>query len=157
MNLKPTGGNTGADNQVGTEGGETIFGNAGNDIIRGNGGNDFIVGGAGVDLLFGGAGNDTFVYYAANEGYDKINDFVVNQDRFSISRSGFGLNDAVGVLDASRFTIGASATTASQRFIYNNNSGVLSFDADGVGGTSQVRIAQLVGLPALTNNSFSLF
>ncbi len=157
LDLKPTGGNTGADNQVGTNGSDTLFGNAGNDRINAGGGNDFIAGGAGVDLLFGGAGNDNFVYYGANEGFDKINDFMVGQDRFSISRSGFGINDGVGVLDASRFTIGSSASTANHRFIYNNNSGMLSFDADGVGGSAQVRIAQLVGSPALTNNSFSLF
>ncbi|WP_146138304.1 ExeM/NucH family extracellular endonuclease [Chamaesiphon polymorphus] len=158
LNLKPTGGNAGADNQVGTNGSDTLFGNTGNDIINAGGGNDFIVGGIGVDLLFGGAGNDNFVYYGANEGFDKINDFVAGQDRFSISRSGFGINDAVGVLDASRFTIGSSASTANHRFIYNNNSGVLSFDADGSGtSNTQVRIAQLVGIPALTNNSFSLF
>ncbi|WP_310483729.1 ExeM/NucH family extracellular endonuclease, partial [Chamaesiphon sp. VAR_48_metabat_403] len=162
LNLKPTGGNPGADNQVGTNNSDTLFGNAGNDIINAGGGNDFIIGGAGVDLLFGGAGNDTFVYYGANEGIDKINDFVVSEDRLSIFRSGFGGNavfdtDGLGVLDASRFTIGSSATTASQRLIYNNNSGALFFDVDGAGGTAQVRIAQLVGNPALTNNSFSIF
>jgi uncharacterized protein len=157
LNLKPIGGNPGADTLVGTNGSDTLFGGVGNDIINGGGGDDFIIGGAGVDVLFGGAGKDTFVYYAANEGYDKINDFVVGQDRFSISRSGFGINDALGVLAASRFTIGSAATTADHRFIYNSNSGVLSFDADGFGGVAQVRLAQLVGLPALTNNSFSLF
>jgi Ca2+-binding RTX toxin-like protein len=62
-----------------------------------------------------------------------------------------------GVLDVSRFTLGTSATTSSQRFIYNDKSGALFFDADGVGGTAQVRLAQLVGNPALTNANFSIF
>lgn len=160
LDLKPTGGTTGADRQVGTDGNDTLFGNAGNDIINGGAGNDFIIGGLGVDLLFGGAGNDTFVYYGANEGIDKINDFAVEFDRISISGTGFGgatVVGDVGVLDAARFTLGSSATTTSQRFIYNNTSGALFFDADGVGGTAQVRIAQLVGNPALTNASFSIF
>ena len=160
LDLKPTGGTTGADRQVGTDGNDTLFGNAGNDIINGGAGNDFIIGGLGVDLLFGGAGNDTFVYYGANEGIDKINDFAVEFDRISISGTGFGgatVVGDVGVLDAARFTLGSSATNTSQRFIYNNTSGALFFDADGVGGTAQVRIAQLVGNPALTNASFSIF
>ena len=66
-------------------------------------------------------------------------------------------NPNVGVLDADRFTLGSSATNTSQRFIYNNTSGALFFDADGVGSAAQVRIAQLVGNPALTNASFSIF
>ena len=160
LNLKPTGGTTGADRQAGTDGSDTLFGNAGNDIINGGAGNDFIIGGLGVDLLFGGAGNDTFVYYGANEGIDKINDFAVEFERITISGAGFGgatVVGDVGVLDADRFTLGSSATNTSQRFIYNNTSGALFFDADGVGSAAQVRIAQLVGNPALTNASFSIF
>ncbi|WP_309737828.1 ExeM/NucH family extracellular endonuclease [Chamaesiphon sp. OTE_20_metabat_361] len=159
LDLKPTGGNPLADNLISTSGSDTLFGGAGNDIINGGAGNDFITGGAGVDSLFGGTGADTFVFYGSNEGIDKINDFEVGIDRLSISRSGFGVNntfgsDALGVLDATRFGVGASAATASQRFVYNNNSGALFFDADGSGGAAQVRIAQFVGNPALTNTSF---
>ncbi|WP_373541827.1 ExeM/NucH family extracellular endonuclease [Chamaesiphon sp.] len=160
LDLKPTGGNTGADRQFGTAGSDTLFGNAGNDIINGRGGNDFIAGGLGVDLLFGGVGNDTFVFYGANEGIDKINDFEAGIDRISISGTGFGgaaVVGNIGVLAAARFTLGVSATNTSQRFIYNNTSGALFFDADGFGGAAQVRIAQLVGNPALTNASFSVF
>jgi uncharacterized repeat protein (TIGR01451 family) len=152
-----------ADNLVGTDGDDTILGLAGNDTINGGNGNDTIFGGAGVDLLFGGAGRDVFGYNSPTEGIDKINDFIVGEDRISISRAGFGGNSifgsdslAGGVLDISRFAIGSSATTTSQRFIYNNESGALFFDADGSGGTAQVRLAQLVGNPALTNASFSM-
>ena len=162
LDLKPIGGSPLADNLIGTSGSDPLFGGAGNDIINGGAGNDFITGGAGVDLLFGGTGSDTFVYYGSNEGIDKINDFEVGIDRLSISRAGFGGNatfgtDALGILDATRFGIGSSATTASQRFVYNNASGALFFDADGVGGAAQVRLAQLVGNPALTNASFAIF
>ncbi|WP_295621813.1 hypothetical protein [Chamaesiphon sp. GL140_3_metabinner_50] len=155
-------GTANADNLVGTSGDDLIFGFAGNDTINGGAGNDTIFGGAGVDLLFGGAGNDVFGFNNATEGIDKINDFEVGIDRLSISRTGFGGNttfgtDALGVLDVTRFGIGSSASTASQRFIYNNNSGALFFDADGSGiGAAQVRIAQFVGNPALTNTSFTV-
>jgi VCBS repeat-containing protein len=150
-----------ADNLVGTAGNDTIFGFAGNDTLYGEAGNDIIFGGAGVDLLFGGAGKDVFGFNNPTEGIDKINDFEIGSDLLSVSRAGFG-GDSVfsidslvgGVLDVSRFTLGTSATSTSQRFIYNNASGALFFDTDGFGGTAQVRIAQLVGNPDLTNASF---
>jgi uncharacterized protein YjiK/Ca2+-binding RTX toxin-like protein len=153
-----------ADTINGTAGNDTISSGAGNDTITGGAGNDIIFGGTGVDLLFGGVGADVFGFNNANEGIDKINDFEVGIDRIAISRTGFGGDGIFGTtslvgggLDSIRFTMGASATTASQRFIYNNNSGALFFDADGSGSAAaQVRIAQLVGNPGLSNNSFTI-
>jgi uncharacterized protein YjiK len=156
-------GSVDADTLNGSSGNDTIFGLAGNDTINGGAGNDTIYGGIGVDFLFGGAGADVFGFNNANEGFDKINDFVVGEDKIAISRDGFGGDSTFGIssliggaLDSSRFTLGSSATLNSHRFIYNANSGVLSFDKDGAGGEAQVRIAQLVGIPALTSTSFSM-
>jgi RHS repeat-associated protein len=161
--VNPIYGTATADNLVGTDGNDIIYGDAGNDTIYGGVGNDIIYGGAGVDLLFGGAGKDIFGFNKPTEGIDKINDFTVGEDRIGISRSGFGgdavfgSDSAVGAgLDLARFTLGSSATTSSQRFIYNDRSGALFFDVDGVGGAAQVRIGQLVGNPALTNASFAV-
>ena len=84
------GSTTAADTLNGTAGDDTLFGLAGNDTINGGAGNDTIYGGAGVDLLFGGAGNDVFGFNNPNEGIDKINDFVVGEDKIAISRDGFG-------------------------------------------------------------------
>ena len=152
-------GTANADNLVGTNGNDVIKGGDGNDIINGGAGDDIIIGGLGVDLLFGGNGKDIFVFNKPNEGIDKINDFVLADDRINICQSGFGGASVVGntgVLDPSLFVIGSSATTASQRFIYNDKSGALFFDIDGLGGNNQVRLAQFVGNPALTNASFSI-
>ena len=152
-------GTSGNDTLYGGISNDTLSGGAGNDIIYGGAGNDTIAGGLGVDLLFGGAGRDRFVFNNPNEGIDKINDFVVGEDRIDINNVGFGGAEVVGnvgSLDAFRFTLGAAATTSSQRFIYNGSSGALFFDADGVNGTNQVRIAQLVGNPTLTNTSFAI-
>jgi Ca2+-binding RTX toxin-like protein len=150
-----------ADTLNGTAGNDTLFGLAGNDTIDGGAGNDTIYGGAGVDLLFGGTGNDVFGFNNANEGIDKINDFVVGEDKIAISRSGFGGDSVFGsgsrvgaALDPSRFTLGSSARLNDDRFIYNANSGALFFDADGAAGNAQVRIAQFVGNPNLTSASF---
>jgi uncharacterized protein YjiK len=152
-----------ADTLNGTAGNDTLFGLGGNDTISGGAGNDTIYGGAGVDLLFGGAGADVFGFNNANEGIDKINDFVVGEDKIAISRAGFGGSSTFGIgslvgatLDPSRFTLGSSATINSHRFIYNTNSGALFFDADGAGGEAQVRIAQFVGNPSLNAGSFTI-
>jgi Ca2+-binding RTX toxin-like protein len=150
-----------ADNYTATGADEVIYALAGNDIVNAGGGNDTIYGGAGVDLLYGGTGNDVFGFLNPTDGIDKIMDFVVGEDKIEIDLDGFGGasvfgTDSVGVLASSRFTLGTIATTASQRFIYNDRSGALFFDTDGVGGANQFRIAQLVGNPALSNNSFVL-
>ena len=153
-------GTAGADTLNGTNGNDALFGLGGNDTINGDAGNDTLYGGAGVDLLFGGTGSDVFGFNNANEGIDKINDFVVGEDKIAISRAGFGGDGVFGsgslvgaALDPSRFTLGTSASI-NNRFIYNANSGALFFDADGAAGNPQVRIAQFVGNPNLTNASF---
>jgi Ca2+-binding RTX toxin-like protein len=51
--------------------------------------------------------------------------------------------------------IGTSATTASQRFIYNKTTGALFFDADGLGGAAQVQLATLN--PGLTLTKADIF
>jgi Ca2+-binding RTX toxin-like protein len=152
-------GTANADTLLGTDGNDTLYGLAGNDTIYGGTGDDVIFGGAGVDRLFGGAGNDIFRFNRSTDGIDKINDFIFGVDRIEIASAGFGGSSVVGnagVLDASMFSLGTSATTSSQRFIYNNTSGALFFDADGIGGTDQFRLAQLVGNPTLTNDSFRI-
>jgi microcystin-dependent protein len=145
----------------------TGTGNNGDNFIAGYGaeshtiygldGNDTIYGGIGSDNLFGGAGNDTFILNAATEGLDIINDFGVGNDRFHISSAGFGGTAVVGVnglLDTTKFTIGVSASSVDQRFIYDNASGDLFFDADGLGGIAQTKIVQLLTKPTLTSNNF---
>jgi Ca2+-binding RTX toxin-like protein len=152
-------GTANVDTLLGTDGNDTLYGLAGNDTIYGGTGDDIIFGGAGVDSLFSGAGNDIFRFNRSTDGIDKIHDFVFGSDRIEIASAGFGGSSVVGnagVLDASMFSLGTSATTSSQRFIYNDTSGGLFFDADGIGGTAQVRLAQLVGNPTLTNDSFRI-
>ncbi len=49
------------------------------------------------------------------------------------------------------FTIGSAATDDSDRFIYNQTTGGLFFDADGIGVASQMQFAQLSSGLAMTN------
>jgi uncharacterized protein len=152
-------GTSGNDTLTGGAGNDTIFGGDGNDTIFGGAGNDIITGGAGVDRLYGGAGNDRFVFNNSTDGIDKIVDFVVGEDRIDIVSAGFGGAAAVGnvgILEAGKLFFGAAASSTSDRFIYDRSSGSLYFDADGAGGNAQVRLAQFVANPNLTNASFAV-
>jgi Ca2+-binding RTX toxin-like protein len=151
----------GADNDVlnGGSVADNLIGGAGDGTISGGGGNDTIVGGTGLDSLTGGSGSDRFVFNNASEGIDTITDFdptATTGDLFNVSSSGFATIGGLGTLAASRFTIGAAATTASQRFIYNSSNGNLWFDSDGTGAINQVQIAQLSTGLALSNTNFNI-
>ncbi|WP_016948862.1 FG-GAP-like repeat-containing protein [Anabaena sp. PCC 7108] len=148
-------GNALNNNLTGNSGNNILTGNAGNDYLYGNAGDDILIGGLGNDTLFSGVGNDIFRFNSANEGLDRIQDFVVGTDVIQISTSGFGVALTVNAsLDASAFRSGAGITTANnnvQRFIYNTSNGALFFDADGNGAGNKIQIATLSGLPTLSN------
>ena len=146
-----------------TLGNNTLKGGNGDDTLRGGIGDAIIIGGKGNDRLFGEGGTDTFVFSSFDEGLDLIRDFgAVNEpnELIQVSAVGFGGGLSAGVLKASQFTLGESATTSTQRFIYNSTTGALFFDQDGSAGEfTQVQFAQVqfttlsAGL-SLTNNNF---
>jgi hypothetical protein len=147
-------------NQQGTNGNSVLLGKnysdyltggTGNDILNGAGNSDYLTGAAGNDTLTGGSGGDTFFFANANLGIDTITDFTPNEDTIFVSASGFGSGLIAGnPLTQTQFILGSSATSASQRFIYNSTNGALLFDADGNGLGTAKQIATLsVGL-ALT-------
>ncbi|MEH1821952.1 MAG: cadherin-like domain-containing protein [Nostoc sp.] len=137
-------GNAGANTLSGGDGNDTVYGNSGNDTLLGGAGNDVLIGGIGRDVLTGGTGQDSlYLTDTRTGGYDIITDFTVGDDTIFISKAEFGLSQSQNtVLDSSLFRLGTIATTASDRFIYNQTTGNLFFDKDGVGGTAQVQIAQ---------------
>ncbi|MDF5709398.1 MAG: calcium-binding protein [Nostoc sp. S4] len=132
----------------------TAFLSEGNNLLFGDDGNDILTGG-GNDSLYGGAGTDTFVFNSFNQGSDRIFDFNATNEVIQVSFYNFGDDLSLGVLKASQFTIGTSATTGAQRFIYNSTTGALFFDSDGSAGEfTQVQFAQLTAGLSLTNNNF---
>ncbi|RCJ16670.1 hypothetical protein A6S26_32860, partial [Nostoc sp. ATCC 43529] len=127
------------------------------DYIVGSNGNDTLQGESGNDSLYGGAGTDSFAFYNYNQGVDTVYDFNATNELIQVSAGyfGFGEDLSTGILLASHFTIGASASTSTQRFIYNSNTGALFFDQDGSAGTfTQIQFAQLSAGLSLTNNNF---
>ncbi|MBX9256847.1 calcium-binding protein [Desmonostoc muscorum CCALA 125] len=157
----------------GSSGDNLLFGGDGNDFLsisgyssdpgdpyyfydsRSNGYNT-LSGGAGNDTLIGASGIVTFVFNSFNEGLDTIDDFNLGQV-IRVSAVGFGGGLSTGVLSASEFTIGTSATTSTQRFIYNSTTGALFFDQDGsAAGFTQVQFALVTAALSLTNNNFAV-
>ncbi|MEH2415069.1 beta strand repeat-containing protein [Nostoc sp.] len=142
----------------GASGNNTVIGGNGDDTLRGGDGDAIIIGGKGNDRLFGEAGTDTFVFSSFDEGLDLIRDFgAIDEpnELIQVSAAGFGGGLSAGVLQASQFTLGESATTSTQRFIYNSTTGALFFDSDGSAGAfTQVQFAGLSAGLSLTNNNF---
>jgi serralysin len=127
-------------------GNDYLSGEYGNDLLDSGAGDDSLVGGFGNDTLTGGAGRDSFVFNSSSEGVDTITDFSVADDMLEVSKSGFGgvKLRADAFLSSKRFYPGAAAHDRTDRFIYNQGTGALYFDADGSkGGFAQVQIAQL--------------
>ena len=122
---------------------------------------DVLIGGTGNDTLVGGNSADKFVFNSPNEGIDTIENFSIAQgDKIVINADNFGggLNPTTysgSPLLQNQFYVGSSATESSHRFIYNDLTGMLSFDVDGVGGQSQVDLAVLSPGLALSSNDIS--
>lgn len=125
---------------VGNAGNNSITGNTEDDTLVGLGGDDFLLGGAGADLLIGGDGADTF-FYVGDEGasYDRIIDFTSGTDQIRLFG---GLFAHTATLE---FVSGANAvaTSTNSTFLYDPNTGFLSYDADGTGAGAAIVLAQL--------------
>ena len=130
---------------------------SGNNTFIGGNGNDILTGGNGNDSLIGGSGTDTFAFNRYNEGVDRLYDFNASNELIQVSATGFGGGLSIGSLQKTQFTIGTSANTSSQRFIYDDSTGGLYFDLDGsASGFTQVKFAQLSTGLSLTNKNFVL-
>ncbi|MEH2069961.1 MAG: calcium-binding protein [Nostoc sp.] len=141
----------------GGDGNDTLSASSalGNNTFYGGFGNDYLTGGFGNDTLYGGDGADIFTFNSFNEGVDSLYDFNATNELIQVSAAGFGGGLSIGSLQTSQFTIGTSASTSVQRFIYNSATGELLFDADGsADAVTQVKFAQLSGGLLLTENNF---
>ncbi len=134
-------GGAGTDGIRGDEGDDALDGGAGSDDLRGGVGDDILNGGAGGDRLAGGEGRDVFVFDALGlANCDRIEDFDAQDDMIRLDSSVFvGLQ--AGPLFAAVFAIGDKAIDDSDHILYNDVTGDLLFDVDGVGGAAAVKFA----------------
>lgn len=131
-----------------------LTGNAGNDTLNGGAGADTLSGGLGLDTLTGGAGADVFLFDTAPDAasLDVVEDMAVGVDDIGLSALVFA---ALGpTVTAIELRIGAAATTAAHRLIYDSATGALSWDADGSGAAAAVQFATLDTGLALTAGDF---
>ena len=149
FNLENVIGSDGDDNLTGNSGNNSLTGRDGNDALNGGAGDDFLTGSTGADTLTGGDGSDQFVYLNPSEGGDTIADFAVGTDKIAVVSAGFAVGLPVGELPESRLAIGSVATGIDQRFVFDESSSELFFDADGSGNSPQQLIATLDGVSNL--------
>ncbi|MFI0848966.1 calcium-binding protein [Mesorhizobium sp. IMUNJ 23232] len=136
-----------------------LTGNAFAQSLTGNAGDNRLEGREGNDTLQGGAGKDTFVFNTAPaaNSVDTIGDFNVVDDRFLLSDAMFkALSPGILAFAAFRANTTGLAADATDRIVYESDTGKLFYDADGLGGATGIQFAKLaVGL-ALTNTDFSV-
>jgi Ca2+-binding RTX toxin-like protein len=153
-------GNAAANSLNGANGNDFLNGGAGADNLNGGADIDTLNGGAGIDTLTGGLGVDTFRFDSvlnATTNRDVITDFSVAEgDGIQLENSVFTALTTTGTLAATAFVVGATATSASHRILYNSATGLLSFDRDGNGAAGAIAFARLSSGLALTNTSFTV-
>jgi Ca2+-binding RTX toxin-like protein len=137
--------------------GTAFLGSDGADTLTGGAGNDMIAGGRGNDVLTGGAGADTFAFTRPADGSsDRITDFVSGTDKIALDRSVFTALPA-GDLSPAAFVQAAAALTSAQHVIYNQATGLVSYDADGSGSGAAVAVAQLTAGQALKAEDIKVY
>ena len=153
-------GGTGADRLIGGGGRDLLFGDAGNDRLSGGAGDDILIGWTGQDVMTGGSGLDVFVFAdrpVAGQA-DTITDFNAASEGIALEGSIFtGL--AEGDLAPMAFTRNTSgrAQDASDRIIYETDTGKLWYDRDGTGAAARVHFATLDRNLALESDNFGVF
>jgi Ca2+-binding RTX toxin-like protein len=141
----------GIEHVVGSGFADLIVGDSGNNALDGGGGNDTLEGGEGqINQLRGRAGADVFVFGAPRSGSvgSSVIDFSTGED--TVRMNGVHM-PALGpsgrfAADDPRFHAAAGATSghdADDRVIYNTDTGLLYYDADGSGTGSALIIGQL--------------
>lgn len=144
-------GHGGDDTLFGGMGADFLRGASGSDRLRGSFGPDTLFGGVGQDLLHGGAGRDSFLFGGtlSPANRDAIDDFSHAADTIQLVRGVFARLDA-GRLRTDQFKDLAdpgARLDANDRILYDHDTGVLSYDADGSGRAAARVFAVLENSP----------
>jgi Ca2+-binding RTX toxin-like protein len=134
---------------TGNEIAQTLIGNAGSNILDGK---------EGSDTLSGLSGMDFFVFSTAlgATNVDTITDFSVVADTIQLENAIFTALTTTGTLspDAFRANTTGLAAAASDRIIYETDTGKLFYDADGSGAGNGIHFATVTDGLAFTNADF---
>jgi len=140
----------------------TLIGNSAANTLNGGAGNDLISGGLGNDILIGSTGLDTFSFSAAlnaTTNVDTISGFSVAEDTIRVDNGIFTAISGTGVLTAAQFVANAAgaAVDASDRIIYETDTGKLFYDSNGNAAGGAVHFATVSANLALTSADFFVF
>jgi serralysin len=139
---------------------EHLTGSSFADVLVGNSGNNIINGGSGKDTLTGGTGLDFFRFANAlsTSNVDTITDFSVADDTIQVANAAFTALTTTGALASAAFRANTTglAGDASDRIIYETDTGKLFYDADGTGATAGIQFATVTAGLALTSADFSV-
>lgn len=130
-----------------------LTGSSGSDFLSAGDGNDILAGLSGADELTGGAGADQFRYAGNETGVDRIYDFQSGTDKIALLASGYTPTATIGFVQSGA----PAALDAVSTFLYNTNTGILSYDDDGSGAGAAVQIAQLNAGLNLSVSDFMFF
>lgn len=145
-------GNRASNTLKGGAAGDTLKGESGADNLQGEGGNDRLYGGLGNDTLRGDlktawTGIDRFYFDTtpnSTTNRDTIVDFDASRDFIHLSLAVFTKAGPAGTLAQDAFyTVGVGRADAEDRIIYNQVTGVLSYDPDGTGAAAAVQFASV--------------
>lgn len=156
-NIENIGGGRDNDKLTGDSKSNLIDGANGNDTIKGGKSNDTLSGSFDKDKLEGGDGRDWFVFREDPGAFnaDKITDYSRGQDKIVLDSRVF---EAIGTkLTASELyaTLGArEAHDSNDHIIYDNRTGKLYYDPDGLGGQHSQLFATLTNHVGLTASDF---
>ena len=145
----------------GTQQAVELIGSKNADILIAGETGDTLTGGVGNDILKGGSANDTFYFDSAPNGktnVDTIQSFQTADffggDTLQFKHQIFSGLGELGAFtsDDTRFFDSTNTANydANARLIYNTNTGILSYDADGNGSIHVVKIA-ILGAQTMLN------
>jgi Ca2+-binding RTX toxin-like protein len=135
-------------------------GNSAINTITGNGAVNTLNGSTGSDTMTGGLGNDSFVFNTTlgTSNIDRITDYTAVNDTFRLENAVFtGL--ATGTLSGAAYVQNTTgkAVDASDRIIYETDTGKVFFDRDGTGAAAAVQFATIGTNLVLTSADFVVF
>ena len=130
---------------------EVVAGTDYADRLTGSAGNDLLAGGEGSDSLTGREGADVFLL-TSYASVTTITDFAHAVDKIFFPGALAGLTP--GTLADGMFRNGTVAQDADDRVLYDQDSGALSFDVDGVGGYDAFQVAVIGNHATLSASDF---
>jgi Ca2+-binding RTX toxin-like protein len=133
-------------------------GNAIDNTIGANAGANIINGSLGNDVLYGYGGNDIFVFDTALNAAtnrDTIADFNAAADTIRLENTVFALLTATGTLALNLFkNLSLAVQDPDDVILYNDTTGALFYDSNGLALGGQTQFAALTGSPTVTNLDF---